>query len=228
MSRPMRTGNWQAWRALAAAIGCAAMLAGCAHTVTIVSEPPGAEIFVNGEAVGRAPVEYQEQSDARTREVVIVARLNGHETTELLVPRSQFNPWSLLAATPLCGLVGWAGALAALVGGTALAVPTCGLSFLAGVPGAIVLAASGCAWMTLSSPTLLMLAFSRQLPDELYVELPATGALQQTLEPQPVWQLPEAWPPEEDDYWQNPKPSGEPPSSQQPLAPPPTNGAMPY
>lgn len=50
-------------RALIALLASVSVLtAGCSHTVTIDSDPTGAEVRINGEKIGTTPVTYTEQT----------------------------------------------------------------------------------------------------------------------------------------------------------------------
>lgn len=180
-------------------------VSGCAHTVTVRSQPPGASISLNGKDLGVAPVAFDESMNKEGAHL-LVARLNGHETTTLYLERSDYNPWSLFAATPCCGSLGWAAAAATLAGGVALTVPTLGCSDVIAPVPALALAGAGCGWVLLTSPTLLMLQHWNRLPGEVVITLPPTGQLQQLDEGLPAWPPPSFWTGDEDNYWQNPEP----------------------
>lgn len=95
---------------------------GCSHTVVIDSEPTGADIAVNGEPVGVAPVLYVESTGWR-RAYEIEARLPGFAVTQKRVHQSEWSapvligtscaslclgtPLSVVGALPIVGIF-WA------------------------------------------------------------------------------------------------------------------------
>ncbi len=177
----------------------------CAHSVEVLSSPPGATIVVDGKEIGQAPVRFEESDETASGEHVIVARLNGYETAEMRVLRTRPNPLALIAVLPLCGTLGWAGALVPLVGGVVLFPFTLGCSLVAGPTAAAILAGAGCAWMLVTSPTLLVLPNAQTLPDVVELQLQPSQTFDQ--HDQGL-----SWPPEfttdpgDDGYWQNPSP----------------------
>ena len=68
----------------------------------------------------------------------------------------------------------------------------------------------------------MLLNQTRRLPDSIVVDLPPTGSLSQSDDGSGQWPPPFVDTPEEDNYWQNPKPMPE----EQKL-PPPTQPASP-
>lgn len=66
----------RAIRALALAVGLVS-LAGCAHGVRVISIPSDAKVWIDGEAVGAAPLVYRERSGSPGRSVKIRAELPG-------------------------------------------------------------------------------------------------------------------------------------------------------
>lgn len=73
----MKTRSCRRQRALAPLLACVTALAGCSHTVTVYSVPPGAEIYVDGRSIGRSPATFEERSGFH-RTVEIRAELEGH------------------------------------------------------------------------------------------------------------------------------------------------------
>lgn len=89
---------------------------GCSHVVTIDSDPPGADIYVNGQKVGNAPVQYTEKT-GWDKTYQIEARKPGYGKSELTVQQGDFNTTMLIGtiAGTLCipflfpwGLIGLA------------------------------------------------------------------------------------------------------------------------
>lgn len=96
--------------AWAVATGCALGGVGCATVVSggggnqkvkIVSEPPGAEVTVDGQFAGPAPVEVL--LERKSAHIVELAA-TGYEPTRLAV-NSKFNPW-VIGNVVFGGLVG--------------------------------------------------------------------------------------------------------------------------
>jgi hypothetical protein len=93
-----------------------ALGSGCAHMVKIDSTP-GAEIFVNGQHVGQAPVQYQETVGA-SENVQVTAKLHGKEKT-VQVQKDQTD-WGMVgigsgAGFGACWGAGTVASLASLV-----------------------------------------------------------------------------------------------------------------
>ncbi|MFH1808044.1 MAG: PEGA domain-containing protein [Pseudomonadota bacterium] len=177
----------------------------CAHTVRVRTDPPGAQVTVNGKNVGTTPLEFEDSGDPEVREHVIAARLNGYETLEIRVQRRQANPWALISAAPLCGTVAWPVALVPVIGGVALTPVTCGASLIAGPTLGAIIAGAGCVWIVATSPTLLMLQQAQTLPDEIAMQLKPGGTFDQHDEGL-TWPPTFFVPPDADNYWQNPAP----------------------
>jgi hypothetical protein len=72
-------------------VGCATVVSGGggAQKVTVVSDPPGAAVSVDGRFVGNSPVNVP--LERRASHTVEIASA-GHETAKLEVT-SKFNPW---------------------------------------------------------------------------------------------------------------------------------------
>ena len=95
---------------------------GCSHTVMIDSDPTGAEIKVNGEKVGTAPITYSEQTGWE-KVYDIEASKAGFKTTRKQIKQTEWNipisvasggcslllgtPLTVIGAVPLVGLF-WA------------------------------------------------------------------------------------------------------------------------
>ncbi|MBN2359276.1 MAG: PEGA domain-containing protein [Deltaproteobacteria bacterium] len=202
---------------------------GCAHTVQVQSKPAGATIYVNGRRLGKAPIVFEEEASDQHRETIVTARLNGFETTEVRLVRSEPNPWAAWMLTPFCGTLGWAAGAVSLVAGVVTCLPTAGCGLLIGPAAAAIMAGAGCVWIVATSPTLLLLRHMRRLPDRIVVELPPTGAINQSDDGSSPWLPAFVDSPEEDNYWQNPKPVPEerrlpPPTQSAPASAPSTMG----
>ena len=63
---------------------------GCSHIVTIDSDPPGAEISVNGQKIGNAPVQYTEKT-GWDKAYQLEARKSGYKTAKTTIQQSDFN-----------------------------------------------------------------------------------------------------------------------------------------
>jgi hypothetical protein len=208
---------------------CAWLLAtslcwGCAHTVEVRTDPPGALISVNGNEIGVAPVRFEEELDPSVEEYEITARLNGHETTVKRLRRSQANPVSTVAVTPCCGTLGWLAGGASFLAGVLLGIPTLGCALLPGTALAALFVGTGCGWMLVTSPTLLLLRQAQTLPDEVNISLAPSGTFEQHDTEASPWPPQLIWSPEEDVYWQNPAPEQAneraPPPEQEPRSAP--------
>ncbi len=68
---------------------------GCSHIVTIDSDPPGADIYVNGQKVGNAPVSYTEKT-GWDKSYQIEARKPGYAKSELTMQQADFNTTVLI------------------------------------------------------------------------------------------------------------------------------------
>ncbi len=127
---------------------------GCAHMVRIESAP-GAEIYVNDQQVGTAPVTYQETTGTSDA-VKVTAKLHGKEKT-VMVPRDSVD------MAPI-GVGAGAGAGACLAGLGVTAVVSfiflpCGL-----VTGAL-------SWGALGAGPGIGWWFSHKMPDTVHVDL---------------------------------------------------------
>jgi hypothetical protein len=119
-------------------VALSSLASGCAHTVRIDSAP-GADIYVNGQHVGTAPVMYNETTGLK-EEVRVTARKGNVENT-IVVSKSNTDTNALLAGTgagvgACCGIMTAASVLAvvltpcAVVG--ALALPAIASGALSG------------------------------------------------------------------------------------------------
>jgi hypothetical protein len=141
-----------------------ALGSGCAHTVVINTDPPGAKVFVDGRLVGESPVVTQQQTGLGGHLTVRVES-DGFVTEEMQVPRSDWFLWpGIIALVPLFGLP----ALVAIPIGPIITV----------------------AWALLTSPSLLALAFVRKYPDQVVIKLTPRSA-QGFLQPTDVWLIPD-------------------------------------
>jgi hypothetical protein len=70
---------------------------GCKHVVTIDSEPPGAEIKVNGEKLGKAPVSYTETT-GWDKSYSMEANLPGYATTRRTVTQTEWHTTMMIGS----------------------------------------------------------------------------------------------------------------------------------
>jgi hypothetical protein len=148
--------------------------AACAHEVSFKSEPPGADVFVDGEHVGQTPVIWTEESSTNGRVTVEVR--SGTTEARFAVRRDGFAPLPIVtsivgaAASMAVGLLlavpGYMVFLVSLVAApaapAALGVAVVGLS--AFVLGSVL---AGVAW---EIPFLVLSEGGRVSPDEVYVD----------------------------------------------------------
>jgi len=73
----------------------------CAHQARIETDPPGAEVYVNGERVGLGPVEIEDEGGWR-KDYEITLRKDGYEPTQVTLTQDTVNMPTLLAAG-ICG-----------------------------------------------------------------------------------------------------------------------------
>ena len=124
---------------------------GCAHTMIIESEPPGAHISIEGKPVGDAPV-ITTQFTATGGRLHVTAESESYETAHVVVTQSEWFLWpALIAVTPL------------------LAVPFVVIPVL----GPIITGV----WAVITSPTLLALLFIQKYPDRVKISLRPKGIL---------------------------------------------------
>lgn len=162
--------------------------AGCAHTVVIESEPPGAEIVVNSEHLGTTPVITEQRTGTGGR-LYVSASADSYETADVVITQSEWFWWpAIIAATPLLGL---------------------GVVWVPFVGPVITLV-----WAAVTSPTLLSLAFLQKYPDRVKVTLRPrmSGGV---LQPTDTWLIPDDYdpnpPPLPDAKPDEEKPPGETP-----------------
>lgn len=161
---------------------------GCAHTVVIESEPPGAEIVVNGEHLGATPVITEQRTGTGGR-LYVSASADSYETADVVITQSEWFWWpAIIAATPLLGL---------------------GVVWVPFVGPVITLV-----WAAITSPTLASLAFLQKYPDRVKVTLRPrlSGGV---LQPTDTWLIPDDYdpnpPPLPDAKPEGPKPPAEAP-----------------
>jgi ABC-type Fe3+-siderophore transport system permease subunit len=123
------------FRRVLLAAPCALALAACAHTVTVVTEPPGAWVTVDGQELGRAPVSFREQPGTDPHRIEV--RPDGQPARQVLVERTELAPVAIAlgfgtAALTTAGcltgaLLGNPLALAGLCGGFVVSFANVGL-----------------------------------------------------------------------------------------------------
>ena len=71
---------------------------GCSHTVTVKTEPPGADVFVDDEYIGQSPAQFTETtgSGGKTREVAV--ELDGYAPVERTVRQTETNQDVMMAS----------------------------------------------------------------------------------------------------------------------------------
>src|SRR5947209_6226740 len=74
---------------------------GCAHQTLIETDPPGAEVIVDGDRVGVSPVSFPDEG-SWSREYEITLRKDGFDEQRATLETSVFNPLSL-ALAGACG-----------------------------------------------------------------------------------------------------------------------------
>lgn len=155
--------------------------AGCAHQTVIHTVPEGAEVYVDDEYAGEAPV-VVERFAGTGGQLRVRAEMESFLERETVVERTEWFLWpALLAATPVAGIP-----LAVL--------PVVG-PFLCG------------GWMVATSPTLCSLFFLRVYPPEVTVTLAPRIDDEQNLMHTDDWMVPDEYSPNP----LPPLPSDEPP-----------------
>src|SRR3954464_644775 len=102
--RPDRRQGWSGFVlvvAVAASSGCATMFSGTTQPFTVRTEPPGAQVIVNGNYVGVTPLNIEVHRD---KNLNVLLRAPGYPEKALLL-RRDFNP---VAALNLVSIVCWA------------------------------------------------------------------------------------------------------------------------
>jgi hypothetical protein len=78
-----------------------AVFLACAHTARVESDPPGAEVYVNGEKVGVTPVAIEDPA-GWSKEYELSIRKEGYEIQQATLVQDVWNP-PMLAAAGICG-----------------------------------------------------------------------------------------------------------------------------
>lgn len=146
---------------------------GCAHSMQIRSDPPGAEVFVDGEKIGTTPMTWQEPVGDEGAYDVEVRR--GSQSERFTVAKTG---WSVETAALVGGACIGGSFAAGVVGGIlwvaslALGLPTCGASLvLAPVGFAAVLVGALGFWPAVAATGIVTWLYGRVGPDVVYVDL---------------------------------------------------------
>jgi hypothetical protein len=107
----------------------AALFAGCAHTATINTVPPGAAVYVDGDFIGNGPATLRETSSVGKR-YSIRALKDGYDGAQIYAEQTAVNSDLRLWAFPLGPMVGAAAGVGLIMSG-------------AGVPLAVAAMAAG-------------------------------------------------------------------------------------
>lgn len=93
-------------RAARAIIGAALLcFTACSSTTKLITEPPGARVYVNGDPVGETPYEYSDMAVIGTS-LVIRLEKPGYEPLTAVIPRSEeLDPIACGAGACLCPVV---------------------------------------------------------------------------------------------------------------------------
>lgn len=160
---------------LAAVLACSLASLACAHTLEVRSEPPGAEVLVDGEPVGETPLTL-ERTTSHADVSSLVVRKDGREARlALLEDGWRFEP--ILAGFVTMGALTFGGIAAAAIGYVALfasiiLVPTFGAGVLAGMIVGAVLLYGGIltSVFAIYAPFFALGEFARAGPDEVTVD----------------------------------------------------------
>ncbi|TCC93706.1 PEGA domain-containing protein [Pedobacter frigiditerrae] len=91
---------------VACAIGtlssCATILTKTTQTVKVISDPPNADVEVNGVAKGKTPVDVTLKKGFTGEQIVV--KKSGYQTATI-APKTVFNP---VAVLNMLGMLGWA------------------------------------------------------------------------------------------------------------------------
>jgi hypothetical protein len=78
------------------------LVTGCAHQARIETDPPGAEVYVNGERAGTTPADIDDDAGWR-REDELTLRKDGYEPTQVTLTQGSLRPLMVFGALG-CGL----------------------------------------------------------------------------------------------------------------------------
>lgn len=160
---------------LAALLACALASLACTHTIEVRSEPPGADVLLDGEPVGQTPLTLERQtSHADVRSLVV--RTDGQEARlALLEDGWLFEP--ILAGFALMGGLVLAGIAAAVAGyvmlvASLILLPSLGAGAVAFVVIGAALLYGGvlASSFAVYAPFLAIGEFARGGPDEVFVD----------------------------------------------------------
>lgn len=159
---------------LASVLACVHTLA-CTHTLEVRSEPPGAEVLLDGEPVGQTPLTLERQTSHADVRTLVVRHGDEEARLALLEDGWAFEP--ILAGFGAMGGLLLAGALTTTIGyatmlGSLLFVTTVGTPGLAGlvVGGVLLYGGILVASSAIYAPFLAVGELSRRGPDRVDVD----------------------------------------------------------
>jgi hypothetical protein len=193
-------------RLIAVVVVVVAAASGCAHAVVIEPDVARADVFVDGEPVGRG-TQTIERMVIVGDTLRVTAKAEGYEDASVVVEASEWYPWpGLLALVPLLGIP-----IAIPV--TVLTLPLLGVGLILGPLVAV-------GWAVVTSPTVAGLAFTRRYPERVRVKMTRKPDPTDVLLPADLFGLP-------DDVSPNPIPDVGPLGPPPPPPPPPSPGGNP-
>jgi PEGA domain len=141
---------------VAMALAVTFLSVGCSHTVNFKSEPPGAEVYIDGQKVGTTPFAYEEKT-AGSGQVEVIAKQGGKEKKTTVLRNN-------LAAMPVAAGAG-AGAGACVVlscGSIVLGFITYGLCWVGTLPALLLIPAGAAGGWFL---------YGNQMPDTVTIDM---------------------------------------------------------
>lgn len=160
---------------LAALVVLCALASGCAHTIEVNSEPPGAAVYVDGEHVGETPLSLERQTSHA--DVVTLAVQRGGREARVAVLE---NGWAweaivvgfgAMGATVLAGMAAAVTGYVGVIGG-ALFAGTFGPAAIIVILAAVALMYGGvlASSFAIFLPFVAAGEFGRRGPDEVWVD----------------------------------------------------------